>query len=567
MTQPSAVLSFPATLAVQDDEDVNASVGQQSQSAAPEYTPHSWRRALRALPVVDFDANLKRQLTKLAALHPSLPHRRISTRTGEGPLVAVFRNLLNTAWLVVTLDPAGVSGKLITEETIDFEVGPSVTMVRYYSEYFVDGPGGVKFSDSPTSETASDPHESARHLAIYFATAFGWVDFLSDRYCTLGASYEEATQLSRDVAGTLVEATQRSEALQLAFDRLTPDELADVFAAAISVAESFLPYTFIVGGRDLMPVEELRKIFSPNTAKYVLTALFLVLLYDTPFVFANALDPLEWPDDHLTPAAKDLMRSNVLRTDASSVASLLRAVYTAMVPLRAVLRADYVIAMRVLPTGVPDSVSSSSSSPVKLAPLLDVEREQLAGVLVLTPGVVTLYQHVRYGDNRLIERFYELTSADFARQQLQYADRYDAEPRIEPAARAQRVDVADGDWNSMYANELSVRAVYSGLGLLAPLDIALRAMYANELSLRAVNSGSGMLVQLGTTLREMARGTERVLYIIGLLTVARWLADVERTQRDGAHVSDELNAARLQVAGYDDNERRMIENAKKCLFA
>jgi hypothetical protein len=549
MTQPSAVLSFPATLAVQDDNDDNGSagVGQQSQSAAPEDTPHSWRRALRALPVVDFDANLKRQLTKLAALHPSLPHRRILTRTGEGPLVAVFRNLLNTAWLVVTLDPAGVSGKLITEETIDFEVGPSVTMVRYYSEYFVDGLGGVKFSDSPTSESASDPHESARQLAIYFATAFGWVGFLSDRYCTLGASYEEAAQLSRDVADTLVEATQRSEALQLAFDRLTPDELADVFAAALSVAESFLPYTFTVGGSDLLPVEELRKIFSPNTQKYALAALFIVLLYDTPFVFANALDPLEWPDDHLTPAAKDLMRSNVLRTGASSVANLLRTIYMKMVPLRSVLRADYVIALRVLPTGVSDSVSSSSSSssssPVKLAPLLDVEREQFTGVLVLTPGVVTLYQHVRYGDNRLIERFYELTSADFARHQLQYADRYDAEPRIEPAAQAQRVDVADGDWSSMYANELSVRAVYSGLGLLAPLGITLRATLS------------------------VAERTDRSLYIIGLLAVARWLADIERTQRDGAHVSDELNAARLQIAGYDDNERRMIEDAKKCLFA
>ena len=504
-----------------NDDDGGGSGG--GSLPVSQHTPMSWAAHLLEVPVMEPDdpATL-RLLTRLDAAHRLLPDL-LSRADFTRPVMAMFRNANNTQWLVVELDASGVAARLVVEETnVDSAAQMDSLTASYFPRFFV-GEGYVERA-SVRPPLITNGVLNATHLLAIFIGAALHVP-LSHEVARGAASAAQVVELSETLT-RLIDATLALSTVLVATRQLNDGEFVSVMRG-----------TNAASAHDAADATRLlRSVYSTPVQHrlFTIAALLVETLFDAPLVWPSVIDPISWANEYLPLEVREELRYCALRTDATNVAELVGGVRAAMAPLRAVLPAAYRYAMRV---------SSMRGAPAPPSTLAGVRRlleagEPVDGVLLLMPGVVELYQLFGY-DGRRVLRQYFVTADESA---LQYAD-LDESPGLEAvidvAEGAAHAALTYGDWQLALREQITVDAVYRGAALIAPLTVTLGRM------------------SLGTM------RTEATFYVVGLLALARWLAE---TARGGARSAESERDVQRQFNTLRADERRLIMNARLRLF-
>lgn len=503
------------TLEMNYDDDDNGITPSQ-----PMTTPTSWMRALDALPELPLDEDddavtlFLQQFNIMRAWMPDTADVQPSA------VVAMFRNESRNEWLVVQLDRTGASPRLIRR----IDEPDSSTVVRYYPEFcreeaYENGAGG---SVIDLRELAV--FSPAKQLGAYMLDALRFDRERCEAYV------RDGVDMSRELTRVVEQAGRLGTILLRAVQLFGHDGiLHSIVETAFTASGGVAPDAPVAWGPRVLPtpLDALHAVYQrlAMSTPRSLATLLLEHLYRVPVPHVELLEPLDWPDDYLTPTAKNVVRDRALYTNERNISTFLHAIEICILPLRAVLRDGESYAIRV---GPPPSLPPIDVVDAQINE--DTLNMPIVGMLLVVPEAVKLLMLIEFDGQRFL-RMYTLTAST-----LTYDDR-DVDADLVPTQGPRRYQMSTEVWNDTLRNDLSARNARAGLGLLAPLRVTLERIAAGD------------------------EHTERVFAVLGLLAFARWLAELDRDER-----ADRLQLARNQLDNYNVGDREMIRDAKTYLF-
>jgi len=534
---------------------------------------------LAALGEQENDDYLRAVFDRIGALTAETTAANGSYRAnGDEVQYFMFRNAEAKSILIGALHRSGEVRAVLTQHSAPSELfweDDHVQRAIEQSTLFYRGPPG-RFNDvesAPELEQLTFVQRLtflvARELTLYEPAAV--IAALRDDEQTRAVN-DVTRQTSARIAAELPAILRRSEALALVMEHTR------LRYANISIDEA-RPIGALLGVAQLIAVEAPLRAASVGVspARFThltlslapeldadidrqMTALLIEQVFGHPVSRVSTIDVRYWASPtYLSPAVRTQINANnrsdiaglnrVLR-GASSNSRVLRAAYGIMTMLRVALPSQFAYAIRLSAADDPDSPHFDEIDETSMAWRIS-GRDSRNGLLVVQRNMIALHQLVSY-DGILFTRTYWITSPNTVYFTENFTD---------------RTILAIGSTKEIFGTPPGVHRVT--LTSSEYQRMLQNTVQPNTLPVDALLSGSTFAPFLASAFQRgilephaSRPTTEELMAVLGLLSIARWMAE----QSTSGRPNDDAQTMLDQLRAYDRREQEMIIRASRVLF-